>query len=149
MGGPGNDDLSGGGGADRLSGDAGDDRLSGDDGADWLIGGTGADQLFGGDGADRLIGGAGDDVLNGGQGGDTFVFWAGFGNDIITNFASGKRSHDVIEIDRDIFSNFAELAAASRQVGADVVIEASPADSITLENVTLIALHPSDFLFIL
>jgi Ca2+-binding RTX toxin-like protein len=131
MGGPGNDDLSGGGGADRLSGDAGDDRLSGDDGADWLVGG------------------AGDDVLNGGQGGDTFVFWAGFGNDIITDFASGKRSHDVIEIDRDIFSNFAELAAASRQVGADVVIEASPADSITLENVTLIALHPSDFLFIL
>ena len=145
----GNDVVNGGDGADRLVGGQGDDWLAGNAGADWLIGGSGSDRLLGGDGADRLVGGSGDDLMTGGAGKDTFGFARGFGYDLVTDFAAGRAAGDVIEFDEGIFDDFADVLAASRQVGANVVIEADAANSITLENVGLATLHPNDFDFIL
>jgi hypothetical protein len=40
------------------------------------------------------------------------------------------------------------VLAASQQVGADVVVTASPDDTLTLKNLQLGALHANDFAFI-
>jgi Ca2+-binding RTX toxin-like protein len=80
----------------KLSGDNAGDKITGTRFADRIEGGNGKDTLSGFDGNDVLLGGNGDDVLNGGRGNDTltggngpdeFVFWANFGNDIITDFS--------------------------------------------------------------
>ena len=143
------DVLDGGAGGDRLSGGTGDDTLTGGAGADTLLGGSGSDHLLGGDGADRLIGGSGDDVVTGGNGKDTFEFARGFGHDVIPDFEGGRKAGDVIVFDDGIFAGFQDVLAASRQAGAHVVIEADPANSITLEHVDLATLHGNDFDFIL
>ena len=159
-GGIGNDDLSGGNGDDTLLGAAGNDSLSGGNGDDWLDGGSGVDTLTGGNGNDHLAagagndllsggngddwlgGGAGDDTLTGGNGSDTFVFAAGFGHDMVTDFRSG----DHIAFQDGVFSDFQAVLAASQQVGADVVITLDSGDVVTLQHVQLASLHASDFL---
>ncbi|MBU2868073.1 hypothetical protein KO497_13915, partial [Pacificibacter marinus] len=64
----------------------GDDILNGMDGNDALYGSNGNDTLDGGAGEDALYGGNDDDVLIGGDGADVFVFAAGDGDDIITDY---------------------------------------------------------------
>ena len=67
--------------------------------ANVLTGGSGNDGLSGGGGNDTLIGGAGIDSMNGGTGADTFVFAAGFGNDVITGFdANAIGGQDLLDI---------------------------------------------------
>lgn len=83
----------GGGGADELMGKSGDD---------YLDGGDGDDALYGGFGDDTLIGGSGNDVLDGGAGSDTYIFAAGFGQDLITNSVSVAGDGDVIHFIADI-----------------------------------------------
>ena len=78
-----------------VAGLGGNDWLYGGSSTDMLFGGTGLDQLFGGLGADKLNGGAGRDVLTGGAQADDFVFTAGSGIDVITDFLAGV---DQIEI---------------------------------------------------
>ena len=91
----GNDTLAGGNGGDILNGGDGNDLLQGDDsdestnGKDILNGGAGNDILNGGNGKDDLTGGTGNDILTGGSGSDTFIFAAGDGTDIITDFNVG------------------------------------------------------------
>lgn len=57
-----------------------------------MTGGKGKDSLIGGDGSDTLRGGKGNDTLWGGSpsesynDADTFVFWAGDGNDTIMDY---------------------------------------------------------------
>jgi len=142
-GGIGNDDLSGGNGDDTLLGGAGNDSLSGGNGNDHLVAGAGNDSLSGGNGDDWLGGGAGDDALTGGNGSDTFVFAAGFGHDVVTDFRSG----DHIAFQDGVFSDFQAVLNASQQVGADVVITLDSGNVITLQHVQLSSLHASDFLF--
>jgi len=122
-----------------------EDTITGGKGKDTIDALGGNDVVHGGAGADRLTGGAGNDVLTGGDGNDTFVFGPGFGEDIITAFIPG---HDVIEIDHTIFADFAAVLAASQQVGADVVIVADAANTITLENVVLANLQANDFFLV-
>lgn len=83
-------------GADYLSGGAGNDYLSGGSGKDVLIGGSGVDYLRGGKGNDTLRGGIGKDTLTGGAGKDVFVYSAGAGKDVITDYTAVK---DKIQID--------------------------------------------------
>ena len=73
-----------------------DEVITGDDGPNYLVGGAGDDSLFGlgGDdvlegnaGNDTLDGGSGNDWLNGGSGANTYIFSAGWGNDVIDGFA--------------------------------------------------------------
>ncbi|MCF7544292.1 calcium-binding protein [Pseudomonas petrae] len=86
----GDDTVYGAGGNDLLSGDAGADTLWGEDGNDSLLGGSGKDALYGGNGDDVLDGGPGNDALNGGEGNDTYLFDAGAGQDVISNYDSGS-----------------------------------------------------------
>jgi len=82
-----------------ITGGTGNNVLSGGGGADTLIGNAGVDSLNGDDGLDVLVGGGGNDVMNGGAGNDTFVFAAGFGNDVITGFdANPTGGQDLLDI---------------------------------------------------
>lgn len=85
-GGASRDEIRGGDGDDRIDGGGAGDRLFGDNGDDELFGGQGNDLLKGGWGFDTLIGGLGDDKLRGGPMADVFLFAAGHGSDVITDF---------------------------------------------------------------
>ena len=61
-------------------------KLIGDTNDNSLTGGKGKDTLDGGNNADTLNGGKGDDSLWGGGGADTFVYYAGEGNDTIGDY---------------------------------------------------------------
>ncbi|MBR0719102.1 hypothetical protein [Bradyrhizobium liaoningense] len=125
--------------------------------------------ISGGDGSETVINHGlivGDVVLGGGS--DTFVFgsagslfgnlFLGDGDDLvrvengsgttqIADFATGTGSHhDLIDVSQ-FFSNFATLAAHSRQSGNSVVISLDHNDELVLANVQLSALHSFDFLF--
>ncbi len=108
---------------------------------------AGNDTLVGGNLKDIIDGGAGNDTLTGGAGNDTFVFHAGFGKDTITDFTTGAGSVDVIQIDTNVFADFAAVMNVASQVGADTVITADASNVITLKNVTLSSLHQDDFSF--
>lgn len=93
-----------------------------------------------------LFGGAGDDVLTGGAGNDTFVIRAGDGNDTITDMALGVARGDVIDF-AGVFASFADVMAASSQVGADVLITIDATTHLTLAGHTLAEMHANDFAF--
>ena len=116
--------------------------------ADAITGTAGADTLSGMGGNDTLTGGLGNDRLTGGSNSDTFVFDVGFGLDIITDFKAGANTDDLILFSTALFLNFAAVQAASVQSGGDVVITASPGNTITLQNVALSSLHIDDFRFV-
>ncbi|VAV97404.1 Alkaline phosphatase, partial [hydrothermal vent metagenome] len=149
--------LIGSAGANRINGDAsdeiidglaGNDTLKGNDGADTLYGGTGNDYLYGGAGNDTLIGGAGNDRLYGEAGSDTFVFDGAFGDDIISGFAAGAGSDDVIDLTGvSSLNSFADVLAAAYQSGWNTVVNLEEDGSIALTNVRLNQLHEDDFKF--
>jgi voltage-gated potassium channel Kch len=54
----------------------------------------------------------------------------------------------VIAFGTDVFSSFSQIAAATHQVGANVVIAVSPTDTITLTNVAIANIGADDFRFV-
>ena len=111
------------------------------------VGGSGADQLIGNAIGNRLDGGAGADTLTGGDGDDTFVFLAGYGSDIITDFRAGGA---VDEIDLTGYASYHQLSDVLRnasQVGTDTVVAAGAGNSLILQNVAMASLTASDFVF--
>ncbi|MBB3994401.1 hypothetical protein GGR95_002046 [Sulfitobacter undariae] len=62
---------------------------AGVEGDDVLNGGAGDDIISGDGGNDTITGGADDDTITGGEGFDTFVYNAGDGHDLITDFNTG------------------------------------------------------------
>jgi Ca2+-binding RTX toxin-like protein len=146
----GNDVLNGSSGADNIQGLGGDDTIAGNDGNDNLFGGDGNDDLTGGEGNDTLSGELGNDILRGGAGSD--FLHAGAGNDTLSGGAENDYfnirdgGQDVVtdfggfdSLDLTWFSSLtsrAALAAASAQVGPDVVITVG-GNSVTLQNFTL------------
>jgi predicted extracellular nuclease/2',3'-cyclic-nucleotide 2'-phosphodiesterase (5'-nucleotidase family)/Ca2+-binding RTX toxin-like protein len=164
-GGEGNDTLDGGSGDDVVAGGVGDDTLKGGSGDDTVDGGDGKDDIDagsgddivtagagndvvnGGSGDDIITGGAGSDVITGGSGHDVFVFAAGFGKDIVKDFAVTGSSSDVIEFSTDLFDDFAEVMSHATQSGADVLITVDADTTLTLANVKLAALATDDFRF--
>jgi Laminin B (Domain IV)/RTX calcium-binding nonapeptide repeat (4 copies) len=148
LGGDGRDVLSGGGGRDALRGARGNDTLKGNAGADRMFGGGGGDRLFGGAGKDVLSGDAGDDFMSGGGGSDIFVFWDGFGADVIKGFDALDDAEKIELSGVTSINSFADLnAGRMSQVGADVVIDDLAGNTITLLNVTLGDLDAVDFIF--
>lgn len=151
-GGVGNDALYGGSSNDRLNGGAGNDGLTGGDGADTLIGGDGNDALRGDGGADLLQGGLGNDRLNGGAANDTltgdagsdiFVFRAGGGQDVVTDFAA----EDFLRLDRALWAgsnlNAQQVLNRFGEVeGRSMVLSFDGGEEIRLTNFTdLTAAH--------
>ena len=139
----GDDILDGGNGNDVLDGGGGDDTLTGGNGNDMLFGSFGDDALMGGNGEDSLDGGAGDDELTGGNGPDLFVFNAGFGDDVITDF----KNNDHIQFDDELFESPEAVLMASEQVGEDTVITAGT-NTVTLLGVQASSLQEDDFLIL-
>lgn len=85
-----------------------------------------------------------------GAGGDSFVFAAGFGKDIVTNFhAASGPAHDVLVLDKAQVGSFDDLLAHHMisAVGKDALITLSPTDSILLKNVQVALLTADDFAF--
>ena len=133
--------LFGGTGNDSLVGGEGNDTLTGGDGTDWLEAGLHDDVLFGGNGHDRLFGEAGNDTLTGGGGADEFVFFAGGGGDLVTDF------HDRTDVMR--FHNvgvwdFSALTITAR--GTDTLVQVADI-SILLSGVDSSLIDAGDFIF--
>jgi hypothetical protein len=57
-------------------------------------------------------------------------------------------NQDIIEFSKDVFADFAAVAAAMQQVGNDVVITDTGGNSLTLQRVTIAGLGADDFHFI-
>ncbi|MBY5646346.1 calcium-binding protein [Rhizobium leguminosarum] len=89
-----------------------------------------------------------DDVLVGTEADDTFVFRGSFGHDTIVDFSAGAGSADVIEVETDVFADFASVIAAAAQSGSDTLITHDGDNSIVLRNVALTNLHQDDFRFV-
>ncbi|MCK8783309.1 family 16 glycosylhydrolase [Roseomonas sp. NAR14] len=107
-------------------------------------GGNALANIIRGDGAGQVIaGGAGDDVLTGGGGSDVFVFAAGDGNDVVTDFVHGS---SIVRLDNvPGFTTFSQVRAAMAQVGADVRLALGSDQSILFRNQTLADFTAADF----
>nr|MCU0732743.1 hypothetical protein [Hyphomonas sp.] len=112
---------------------------------DVLVGSSAGDVLAGLDGVDYLLGQGGDDFLLGGGGIDLFAYsTTGYGNDIITDFATtaaAGANHDYIDI-----LGLPLAAFSISQSGANTVITTNHG-TITLQNINSATLQSSDFLF--
>jgi serralysin len=117
-------------GNDTLYGGEGNDYLYGETGNDCLYGQNGDDHLYGSQGNDFLSGGPGNDNLQGGTGSDQYLFSAGDGIDILTDFSSTIQDKDSIlfneTIDKTKFALFKDQN--------DLVIAYSGHDQVTIKN---------------
>ena len=147
--GAGNDRVVAGDGNDIVEGGSGNDVLMGGADNDALHGGAGNDTLNGGSGNDTLNGGAGNDVLTGGSGGDTFVFAAGSGRDVVTDFQAGAEGTDVVQLSKDVFADYQALIASGSftdgENGAQIAFK--DGSSITFDGVKTEQFAIDDFRF--
>ena len=88
------------------------------------------------------------DALVGTDGADTFVFGASFGSTEIDNFSMSGTNHDVLQIGRDVFQDWAHLLGATVQSGTDLVIKVDDFRTITLSGSSLASFRQSDVHFI-
>jgi VCBS repeat-containing protein len=132
----------------QINGTAGNDTLTGGTKKAQLDGGAGNDIITAGSAGDILIGGAGNDTLTGGAGIDTFLYHTGFGIDTINSFTATGTSHDLLQIDKNIFADWAHLLGATKQQGSDLLITLDPTDTITLKNVALANFASADAVFV-
>ncbi|UVD59957.1 hypothetical protein NE852_26390 (plasmid) [Rhizobium sp. Pop5] len=89
-----------------------------------------------------------DNVLVGTEADDTFIFRGKFGHDTIVDFSAGAGSMDVIDMETDVFADFASVIASATQSGSDTLITQDGDNSILLKNVALTTLHQDDFRFV-
>ncbi len=99
------------------------------------LGNTGIDHvIYGTTGNDVLSGTSANEVFAGRGGNDTFVFSGNFGNDTIADF---NPSTNTIQLDHNVFTDFASVLAHASQAGSDVMIAQDAHDTITLHNTVL------------
>ena len=101
---------------------------------------AGNDELDGGNGQDTVNGGTGDDVLTGGNGPDQFIFNAGFGDDVVTDF----KNNDLIQFDDDLFENSRSGPAGERASGRGYRHHGG-INTVTLLGVQMSSLQTNDF----
>jgi serralysin len=106
-----------------------------------LDGHLGGQTLTAGASPTSLIGGP-NDILNAGAGADIFVFPPNFGSTTVNGYKAGT---DALEFSHSTVADVAAVLSHTQQVGSDVVIAIDPQDTVTLHNVLLANLHPSDF----
>lgn len=126
-------------GKDLMIGSAFGDKLLGAGGSDRLLGNDGQDRLDGGKGLDSLDGGAGNDRMTGGSQSDEFVFSAGYGKDIITDFdaVGGGGKQDYISVGMEPIDII--------KSGHDVILDFGGGDTLTLLDVRKADIDSSDF----
>jgi Ca2+-binding RTX toxin-like protein len=116
-------------------------QITGNAGANTLDGKAGADTINGGAGNDTIIGGNGNDLLFGGAGKDTFRFAPGDGRDVVQDFSAGDQI--------DIYAYIkAGMTATVQDAGANVVLNFSNGDAITLMGVEPSVLKSAYFGFV-
>jgi Ca2+-binding RTX toxin-like protein len=93
------------------------------------ITGAGADSIDGGAGNDRIDAGGGNDRLAGGAGQDVFVFRAGSGRDLVSDFLPGT---DWLEL-----AGIAPAAVRFAASGGGLVVSWGGTDTVTLAGVGL------------
>jgi hypothetical protein len=103
--------------------------------------------ILGSSHSNTLTSSGGDNFIVGNGHPDTFVFASNFGNDVIKDFVSGGRGHDVVQFSKSVFDSFADVLAHATQVGHDVLISSGVNESLTLKNIKLGALNSHDFHF--
>ena len=91
----------------------------------------GNDVITGFDAADVIVSGLGDDTLHGGAGADTYLYYAGDGNDVIED--NGNSSHDTLHL-ADINPDGIQLLYDSQDVETLLVTITASGDTITLLN---------------
>ncbi len=140
------DTMTGGTGRANFSGFGGDDTLIGGSNIDALQGNAGNDSLNGLGGVDSLDGGAGNDTLRGGTGNDYFVYSAaGFGQDVITDFADG---FDGLKVHSSIANNISAFNITGNGTTSVMLTQiAVPANTITLNSASAITITAADFVF--
>ena len=112
------------------------ENAEGGSGNDKIVGNSADNELAGNIGSDFLNGGLGNDILDGGADSDVFVFWTGFGDDTILDFAFAGVAHDIIDVAGLSFvSSFNEFMSYAQFDGQDTVFTFG-ADSLTLVDVT-------------
>jgi Ca2+-binding RTX toxin-like protein len=94
----------------------------GENGDDVLNGGAASDTINGGKGIDTINGGMGNDMLTGGKDNDTFVFDNNFGEDTITDFASGS---DQIDLTAFNLSGIGDLTIDNSTSPQDTIISST------------------------
>ena len=99
--------------------------------------------IMGGNDDNFIDGGPGNDVLVGGFGQNNFQVSAGNGDDVIYGF---NANHDTVRMPGTTFSTFAQVQAAMTQVGADVVLQIDPTETLTFRGVTVADFEPHNFL---
>jgi Ca2+-binding RTX toxin-like protein len=104
-----------------------------------------ANVLSGNSGKNNLNGLLGEDKMTGGGGGDTFVFKTGYGQDIVTDFHSGKDTIDLRGLNG--VNGFTDLRTHHLDVSGNSVIIHAGMDTLTLQHVSKSDLHAGDFLF--
>ncbi len=133
---------------ENLAGSAHADTLHGDEANNSLWGLGGNDSLDGAAGNDWMYGGGGNDTLTGGSGDDIFVFDPGFGEDIITDFAAGAGTEDIIAFrGAPNLTSYAEVLNKAADNGTDTTITLDTDNSIVLKNVVVSELSSDDFRF--
>ena len=122
-----------------VNGSDGDDILIGNDEVDVLSGGNGDDKIYGGAGNDTLYGGSDDDAIDGGTGADylyggvgndTYVFWAGSGQDTVAGYDSTSGRVDTIKFN-DVTSTGLR---GVRLYEGYLVLDYGTSDSIFIES---------------
>lgn len=78
---------------------------------------------------------------------ETFVFTSNIGHSTITGYGASGTGSDQINIDHNVFADWATLLSHTTQSGADTIITADANDVITLKNTTVSSLQQSNFHF--
>lgn len=112
------------------------------------FGNSGNNYIVGNAQSNVIQGGGGYDILTGGGGSDYFFVSAGWGVNVITDFTAGLGTDDAVIFSSSVFQNFAQVYAASAQVGSDTWIGDGAGDTLILMNVNRTSLATSDFGFV-
>ena len=113
--------VRGGAGDDVIWGAAYNQKLFGDAGNDWIVG-SAVD--------DVIVGGAGDDTLAGGGGNDTFTFGGNWGNDVVSQAATGSVT---LWFESGSLANWDEATLTYTDEENSVAVSGVTADKVTLK----------------